>query len=304
MEHSLSHIFESLLNLKGLEVQRGVPLANHTTWKVGGPVELLVRANGVSSLDGLLEIARAEGIPLFVLGNGSNILVSDAGLKGIALRLGGELTSIEIKGEVLTACGGAPLGSLVENALKVSLKGVEFAFGIPGTVGGAVMTNAGAFSGSIAEVVDEVQTMNMDGEMMRHRDMSGEYRSPLVPRNEIVTRASFRLTQGSGEQIRKEMDSVRAKRKATQPWGMATAGSVFKNPAGDSAGRMIEECGLKGKSIGKARVSDTHANFIINDGGALASDIKELIDLMRREVRARFGLNLEQEITLVGFDEE
>lgn len=300
----MSDIFRSLQSLKGVDAQKDVPLARHTTWKVGGPAEFLVQANDVSSLVALLKIVRAEEVPLFVLGKGSNILVSDRGLQGIAMRLGGEFTSIDVSGEALQAGGGAPLGSLVGKSLKASLEGFEFAVGIPGTVGGAVMTNAGAFSGSIAEVIGEVETLTLDGEQTRHTDIENAYRSPLVSREEIVTCARFRLKNGSADRIRNMMDSAKAKRKETQPWGKATAGSVFKNPPGDSAGRMIEECGLKGKSVGGARVSDTHANFIINDGTAKASDIKRLIDLIRGEVRVRFGLDLELEIQLVGFDKE
>ena len=300
----MSDIFRSLQSLKGVDAQKDVPLARHTTWKVGGPAEFLVQANDVSSLVALLKIVRAEEVPLFVLGKGSNILVSDRGLQGIAMRLGGEFTSIDVSGEALQAGGGAPLGSLVGKSLKASLEGFEFAVGIPGTVGGAVMTNAGAFSGSIAEVIGEVETLTLDGEQTRHTDIENAYRSPLVSREEIVTCARFRLKNGSADRIRNMMDSAKAKRKETQPWGKSTAGSVFKNPTGDSAGRMIEECGLKGKSVGGARVSDTHANFIINDGTAKASDIKRLIDLIRGEVRVRFGLDLELEIQLVGFDKE
>lgn len=300
----MSDIFRSLQSLKGVDAQKDVPLSRHTTWKVGGPAEFLVQANDVSSLVALLKIVRAEEVPLFVLGKGSNILVSDRGLQGIAMRLGGEFTSIDVSGEALQAGGGAPLGSLVGKSLKASLEGFEFAVGIPGTVGGAVMTNAGAFSGSIAEVIGEVETLTLDGEQTRHTDIENVYRSPLVSRGEIVTCARFRLKNGSADRIRNMMDSAKAKRKETQPWGKATAGSVFKNPPGDSAGRMIEECGLKGKSVGGARVSDTHANFIINDGTAKASDIKRLIDLIRGEVRVRFGLDLELEIQLVGFDKE
>lgn len=300
----MSDIFQSLLNIEGLEAQKDVSLARHTTWKVGGPAEFLVRANNTLSLGALLRRVTAEGVPLFVLGNGSNILVSDRGFEGIVIRLEGEFTSIDVSGEELKAGGGAPLSSLVGKASKASLEGLEFAAGIPGTVGGAVMTNAGAFAGSIAEVVREVKTLTPDGEEIRHTDIEDVYRSPLVPPEEIVTLARFRLKKGSAEQIRKTMDSVKARRMETQPWEMATVGSVFKNPPGDSAARIVEECGLKGKSIGGAKVSDTHANFIINDGTARASDIKKLIDLILGEVKSRFPIELDLEIQLVGFDKE
>jgi UDP-N-acetylmuramate dehydrogenase len=293
-----------LQSLRGIDAQKDVLLAHHTNWKVGGPAELFVHANDVSSLGELLKIIRDEGLPLFILGNGSNILVSDSGLEGITMRLGGEFTSMSVNDKKLMAGGGAPLGYVVRTALKASLEGLEFAIGIPGTVGGSVMTNAGAFSGSIAEVVAEVETVAPNGEITRHSDIEDTYRAPLVPGNEIVTSAVFMLKSGPAVRIREIAESITERRKATQPWGMATAGSVFKNPPGDYAGRMIEECGLKGKSIGGARVSDMHANFITNDGTAKASDIKSLIDLARGEVKARFEIELELEIQLVGFDKE
>lgn len=297
-------IIRSLKSLRGIETQTHVPLASYTTWKVGGPAEFLVQVNDVSSLVELLKIVRAEEMPLFVLGKGSNILVSDRGLQGITMRLGGEFTSVDVSGESLEAGGGAPLSSLVDRALNASLEGFEFAAGIPGTVGGAVITNAGAFSGSIADVTGEVETLTMDGKQERHTEIVNTYRSPLVSQREIVAFARFRLRRGSTDRIRNMMDSVKAKRRDTQPWGKATAGSVFKNPPGDSAGRMIEQCGLMGKSVGGATVSDTHANFIVNDRTASASDVTKLIDLIRSEVRARFGIDLELEIQLVGFDKE
>ena len=300
----MADIVRSLQSLRGIDAQKDAPLAHHTTWKVGGPAELLVHANDVSSLGVLLEIIREEELPLFVLGNGSNVLVSDRGLEGVTMRLGGEFNSISVNGEKLMAGGGAPLGLVVGKALKASLEGFEFAVGIPGTVGGSVMTNAGALSGSIAGVIAEVETVALNGEKTRHSDIEDSYRSRLVPGNDIVTGAVFLLKSGPADRIREIAESIMERRKTTQPWGMATAGSVFKNPPGDYAGRMIEECGLKGKRMGGARVSDTHANFITNDGTAKASDIKSLIDLVRGEVKARFGIELELEIQLVGFDKE
>lgn len=295
----------SLLKISGSNVEREVPLSDYTTWKVGGPARFMVTARSFSALMELLRIVREENLPLFVLGNGSNILVSDGGIQGVVLRLLGDFQSISsIGGGIVKAGSGALMGAVVAKALRVSLSGLEFAFGIPGTAGGAVMTNAGAFGGSIAEVLSDVTTVTGEGEVRQYTSFWDLYRSPLVPTVEVVTGAEFQLAVDGAEKIRERVDSIRARRKREQPQGAFTAGSVFKNPPGESAGRLIEECGLKGKGIGGAKISGAHANFIINEEAATASDIKDLIDLARHEVEERFGIRLELEVQTVGFEEE
>lgn len=294
----------SLLGITNADLERDVSLANYTTWRVGGPARFMLWVGSKQALVDLLRVVGEHELPLLVLGNGSNLLVSERGFDGVVLRLKGELSRVEPDGDMLLAGGGALLSSAATEAYRGSLTGLEFTFGIPGTVGGAVMMNAGAFSRSIVDVLVEVDTVATGGEELLHQRFNARYRQPLVPEDEIVTGVRFNLEGGESGLIRKLMDEVRDRRRATQPWGMSTAGSVFKNPTGGHAGQLIDQCGLKGRSIGGALVSEIHANFVINRGDARASDIKGLMELMAAEVRSRFGVELEPEVRLVGFKEE
>lgn len=293
---------DELSNIEGLSVQTGVPLSRYTTWKVGGPAEYLVWADSWNAVVEVERLSEQADVDLMVLGRGSNILVADEGVKGILMRLKGELSNIEINGDEVNAGGGSLMSSVVTEAYRSSLSGLEFTFGIPGTVGGGVMMNAGAFDGVLSDVVRRVLTLGPGGEARRYEQFRGGYRVPMVPAGEVVCEAVFGLRTAEKNEIRKLMDRVRARRRETQPWGMSTAGSVFKNPSDSAAGDLIERCGLKGKSVGKAKISDIHANFIINDGGASASDIKALMELASREVYSRFQVKLEPEVQLVGFE--
>jgi UDP-N-acetylmuramate dehydrogenase len=239
-----------------------------------------------------------------VLGNGSNVLASDEGFGGVVLRPTAGLATVEVGVSRIRAGAGAALGSVVKEAARASLSGLEFAVGIPGTVGGAVMTNAGAFSGNIAGVIELARAITGDGEQHEYESFTNGYRESLVPVKEILTSATFRLAEAPFASIKKRVDEVWAMRRETQPHGRACAGSVFKNPSGDSAGRLIEACGLKGESVGGARVSELHANFIINEGAASAADIKTLIEKVAKAVNEGFGITLETEVELIGFEEE
>jgi UDP-N-acetylmuramate dehydrogenase len=294
---------QSLLRIADLEVAGDVPLARFTTWKVGGPARMMVKAHSESALKEALGVLGESRYPLLVLGHGSNLLVSDRGFDGAVLKLVGGLAGLSVDGGSITAGSGAPLGSVVGAALGASLSGLEFAWGIPGTVGGAVMMNAGAFGGTTAAVLDRVETLDRTGRAQSYDSFEDVYRAALVGEEEIVTCATFRLSSALEGDIRKRMDEVGERRKGTQPWGQSTAGSVFKNPRGAFAGRLLEECGLKGAQVGGARVSELHANFIVNEGEASAADIKALIELAAREVKERFGVELETEVRLVGFQE-
>lgn len=294
---------QSLLKIADLEVDSGVPLAHFTTWKVGGPARYIIKAHSDSAVGVALPIIREFRIPLLVLGHGSNILVSDHGFDGAVLRLVGGFTDMRVDGHEITAGSGASLGTIVGAAARASLAGLEFAWGIPGTVGGAVMMNAGAFGGTTASVLKRVGTVTPDAESRDYDTFDDVYRAALVPTEEIVTSTTFKLEEATAGDIRQRMDESGERRKSTQPWGQATAGSVFKNPKGLSAGRLLEECGLKGATVGGARVSEVHANFIVNQAGASAADIKALIELAAGEVKERFGVELETEVRLVGFEE-
>lgn len=296
-------ILPALVSIKGCSVEENIPLSGLTTWRVGGAARFVVRVEDRQALREVLGRLRESGTKLFVLGNGSNILVSDAGFDGAVLRLKGDLASIEEDGETMYAGAGAMLGAAVTAAARASLSGLEFAMGIPGTVGGAVMTNAGTFAGSTALVAGEVEALALEGEAVTFTEFSDAYRQALVPPDHVIMGARFKLARSLAAEIKRKMEEVRA-RRAAQPVGEATAGSVFMNPPGDSAGRLLDECGLKGRSAGAATVSRLHANFIINEGGAKAKDIKELMEEMASEVRDRFDVELQPEVTLVGFEEE
>ncbi|MDD5448729.1 MAG: UDP-N-acetylmuramate dehydrogenase [Actinomycetota bacterium] len=304
MASTSSDLLEFLSGIVGATTHYEVPMSEFTTWRVGGPAKFFTLVETRDALLQVLSVARSLNFPIFVLGNGSNVLVSDRGFEGLVIRLVGEFAGIRVEGERIDAGSGALLGSVVAAARKASLGGLEFAFGIPGTVGGAVMMNAGAFGGSISDVLEKVVCADYSGRLKIYEEFSGAYRTPLVPAGQIVVEAVFSLERRDSSLVKKKMENVRRERVTTQPLGMPTAGSVFKNPPGESAGRLIEECGLRGKEIGGASISEEHANFIVNTGGASASDIKALIDFAMSKVKEKFGIDLELEVQLVGFTEE
>ncbi|MHB8893910.1 MAG: UDP-N-acetylmuramate dehydrogenase [Candidatus Geothermincolia bacterium] len=273
-----------LCAVAGASVLERVPMSGLTTWKTGGPARVLIEVSSETALKEILERLAGTGTKVLTLGNGSNVLVSDAGFDGAVLRLRDELASIDLAGEKLSAGAGAMLGAATARAARACLSGLEFALGIPGTVGGAVMSNAGTYAGSTAAVASKVTALTLSGERRIFESFDGSYRAPLVPEGLVVTAATFDMAPGEPETIRAAMDEARSRREANQPLGEATAGSVFKNPPGDSAGRLIDACGLKGRAVGAASVSRVHANFIINEGGATAADIKALMEIMASEV--------------------
>ncbi len=293
-----------LKKIHDLSYEKNVPLSGYTTWRVGGPADFFVVVKSKKALFELVKIVVDGSVPFFVIGNGSNLLVSDAGFRGVVARLGGDLAKVLCGDDEIFAGGGVLLSHVIVEAARSGLSGLEFAFGIPGTVGGGVMTNAGAFSGCLSDVLLYVRALDLKGSEKTYERFEKRYRHPLIPFDEIVIEASFRMRKASTEEVEKKLDEIRKSRKKTQPWGMATAGSVFKNPEEAPAGRLIEECGLKGMRLGNAKVSEIHANFIINTGGARASEIYELIQLIRSSVMKKFGIALEREIQLVGFPVE
>jgi len=299
---SAADIASSLSRTRGLVISESAGLAGLTTWKVGGPADVLIRASTASALNKTMRVVREAGIPVMVLGRGSNVLVADEGFRGAVIHLEGELANVRVRGESVEAGGGAALSEVVKQAAAASLSGMEFAFGIPGTVGGAVMTNAGTFSGSTAGALSTVTCITPGGDERVFDGLEGGYREQLVPEGCIVTTATFGLQAADMQEIEQAMELVKA-RRASQPAG-ATAGSVFKNPPGDSAGRLLDDCGLKGYRLGGAQVAEAHANFIVNRGGATAEDIFGLMARMAEEVKARHGIELEPEVVLVGFDKE
>jgi len=277
-------------------------LAEFTSFRIGGPADLFII---VESEDELMRVKRAAyraSVPTFCLGHGTNLLVSDRGIRGVVVRLGEGFNKISIDDVRVTAGAAVDFGALVENVVERGLEGLEFGEGIPGTVGGGLVMNAGAFGGEIAKVVTLVHGVTEEGEAraLTPEEINFAYRRTNLPRHFIITRVDFELHRGDREALWARVMEVRGKRAARQPRGVPNAGSVFKNPPGNFAGRLLESAGMKGHRIGDAAFSDRHANFIVNLGAARADDVHALIEMARAKVKQSSGVLLEPEVKLVG----
>ena len=281
------------------------PLAKHTTYKIGGPAEVYARPSTLEGVRKLLQIATEAAVPVFVIGEGSNLLVSDAGVRGVVLDLQDAAGQLVIRGEEVEVGAGLPLQQMVETTARAGLAGLENLAGIPGTVGGAVVMNAGAFGTEFFDLVSDIDVMTSNGEVqtIQREQLDVGYRRGYVPADGVILAARLRLRQGKREVLEKRVREILARREAKQPLEYPSCGSVFKRPPGDYAGRLIEACGCKGLRIGNAQVSEKHANFIINLGGATAEDVLAVIREVRRRVADRFGVLLEPEVRFVGFDQ-
>jgi UDP-N-acetylmuramate dehydrogenase len=286
----------------GVRALLGEPLARHTTMRVGGPADLFVTARNGFELKGLVRFARARALPLFLLGRGSDLVVSDDGIRGLVIEVRTEGSRID--GERYSADAGIQMARAATETQKAGLTGLEYGLAIPGTVGGAVWANAGAHGGETAAVLDEVVVLLADGtEAIRTTPELGfRYRHSRFKDNpdEIVLAAVFRLAPAEPAVIAARLDDIRRWRREHQPLGLPSAGSVFRNPDGDSAGRLIDSLGLKGRRLGGAVVSEKHANFIVNDRHATASDVRRLVETVRAVVRDRLGIELSLEIEFAG----
>lgn len=290
----------------GARARGGEAVARHTSYRIGGPADLLVLPDTVGELAFVLGRAAAHGVPVTMLGGGSNVLVGDGGIRGVAMKLGRGFGRVEwtedAGGGRAKAGAGVQLGRLCRAAAERGLAGLEFAEGIPGSVGGALVMNAGAYGGNLAAVVEVVEGVLPDGvrRTLTHADLGFDYRRAALPPGFVVTAVVFRFARDATPAIVARMEDVRNLRVAAQPHGLANGGSVFKNPANDHAGRLIEAAGLKGARAGDARISDRHANFIVNEGRARAADVKALIERAQRVVWERSGVWLEPELRFLG----
>ncbi len=282
--------------------EEGVALARLTTIGTGGPARWLARPATLAELERALAFASERGLAVAAVGLGSNLLAADAGVDAVVLRLEGELAEVSVEGELLTAGGGATNAVALHRARAAGLGGFEFACAIPGTIGGGVRMNAGAYGSDFAAVLERALVVGPHGSDWRSRDELGlTYRRSGLARGEVVAHAELRLPAGEPAAIRARVRELNAERKAAQPTNRRTFGSVFKNPAHElSAGRMLEACGLKGHRIGGAQISPKHANFIENAGGARSADAVALMVEGRRRARERFGVELEREVELLG----
>lgn len=298
-------LHEELCGILGSEnVLKEEPMKNHTTFRVGGPADWLVTPTEEEQIRDVVNLLRAEKVPYYVMGNGSNLLVGDKGYRGVIIQLGKNLSQIRMTEEgVLYAQAGALLSKIAAEAFAQGLTGFEFASGIPGTLGGAVMMNAGAYGGEMKHVLKDALALTADGELrvLPVEQMALGYRTSIFAQNgDIVLSAQIRLQPGSPEEIRAYMDELKEKRITKQPLEYPSAGSTFKRPEGYFAGKLIEDTGLRGFQVGGAQVSEKHCGFVINKGQATAADILSLIEQVSDRVEAKFGVRLEPEVKRIG----
>ena len=289
----------------GCPLRADEPMARHTTFQIGGPADRFLTVENAAQLQGLLSCLRQAGIPYLVLGKGSNLLVSDKGIRGAVLHLGGDFKKVEVlpDGRTLRAGAGAPLPSVCALARERSLTGLEFAWGIPGSVGGGAYMDAGAYGGEMRDVVSRVLHLGPDGAPgeARGEELCFGYRkSRYTGGEDIITAVEFTLQPGDPAAIAGKMEELMARRKDKQPYDMPSAGSVFKRPQNGFAAALIEQCGLKGRRVGGAQVSEKHAGFIVNTGGATCQDVLELISVIRKTVEEQTGTCLECEVRVTG----
>lgn len=279
------------------------PMSRHTSFRTGGEAAVLVRVKNVEQLQKLLGYLQKTENEYFVLGNGSNLLVSDRGYEGVVIQIGKEMSEVRIAGEKLYAQAGALLSQAARCALDAGLSGMEFASGIPGSVGGGIVMNAGAYDGEMGQIVESVTVLNEAGELMElDRDtMEFGYRTSIIKnRPFIVIETVLKLRYGERESIRAKMDDFAMRRRQKQPLEYPSAGSTFKRPEGYFAGKLIMDSGLRGCRVGGAQVSEKHCGFIINTGKATSEDIAELMAEVQERVKERFGVWLEPEVVRLG----
>ncbi|MDF7638638.1 UDP-N-acetylmuramate dehydrogenase [Lactobacillus sp. ESL0791] len=295
-----------LLDLKkaGLDLEQGAPLSRYTFTKTGGPAEYLAFPKNLTELKKLLALVNEKQIPLTVIGNASNLIIRDGGIRGLVIILT-KMNKITVTGNAVTAAAGARIIDTAFAGAHAGLSGLEFAAGIPGSVGGAVFMNAGAYGGEIKDAVTEVTVLTRSGEVRTYtnQEMNFSYRHSLVQENgAIVLAASFSLKRADKATILDQMNYLNALRKFKQPLEYPSCGSVFKRPAGHFVGPMIIKAGLQGKQIGGAQDSTKHAGFIVNRGGATATDYLDLIHLIQRVIKEKFAVELQTEVRIIGQD--
>lgn len=298
------NIINELSEICGLDaVLQNVSLKDYTSIKVGGNADVIVLPDSIEKIKDCITLLRKKNITYMIKGNGSNLVFSDEGFRGVIIEVCSKLSKIEVDGEYMVAEAGALLSQAANRALAHSLTGLEFASGIPGTVGGAAFMNAGAYDGDMSGVI--VETLNLDREgnfvTLKGEEHGFSYRNSKIQQNDLIClRVTMKLQRGNPEEIRAKMKDLNARRREKQPLDMPSAGSVFKRPPGHYAGKLIQDCGLKGFSIGGAQVSGKHCGFIVNTGNATAKDIVDLISYIQKTVYEKTGVLLEPEVRIIG----
>ncbi len=279
------------------------PMKNYTTIKTGGLADIIVMPQSITEIQSVIKICKENDVPYFVMGKGSNLLVSDKGMRCVVVKLGDKFAKITIDGNDVIAQAGVSLSELSEKIMEKSLKGFEFAGGIPGTLGGATTMNAGAYGGEMKDIIKSVRVLNMEGEIINlsSEELEFGYRTSMIQvKNYIVLEVKMEFEKGNYEEIAKTTKDLMETRKAKQPLHLPSCGSVFKRPAGHFAGKLIEDSGLKGKKIGGAKVSKLHCGFIVNVDNATTNDVLDLIELIQKTVKSKFGIQLETEVKIIG----
>lgn len=301
MEQSTYHELSEIVPKE--RIRREEPMSIHTTFRVGGPAELFVTLGTFDEVKETVGVCRTHNIPYYIVGNGSNLLVSDKGYQGVIIRVGKELGEIRIEGDTVTAQAGALLSVVANRAMEAGLTGFEFASGIPGTLGGACVMNAGAYGGEMRDVLTEITALTPEGDIIRipKEQMEFGYRTSVVARKGyIVLEACMQLKKGDRQEIRAKMEELKEKRVSKQPLEYPSAGSTFKRPEGYFAGKLIQDAGLRGFAIGGAQVSEKHCGFVINRGEATAKDVSDLMIRVSEIVEDKFGVRLEPEVKRLG----
>lgn len=296
-----------LEKIKGIvdsdRVFQNEPMSKHTTFRVGGPSDVFISIKSEKEAEELIRLLCVEKEPYFIIGNGSNLLVRDEGFRGVIIEIGKNFSDINITDETVEVEAGALLVKVANECLRASLSGLEFASGIPGTIGGGVFMNAGAYGGELKDVVKSVRLLNtVTGEIMEKtcEEMKFSYRHSIAKEEPyIILKASLKLNKGDKELIKARMDELKEQRTTKQPLEYPSAGSTFKRPEGYFAGKLIQDAGLKGYTVGGAQVSTKHSGFVINTGNATAEDILTLIDDVKNNVKDQFGVELEPEVCIL-----
>ena len=305
MEKNMNQIlYNELLKIMSEEqVKTEEPMKNHTTFRVGGPAEFFVMPRTAEEVKKVIDLCRRESFPYYIIGNGSNLLVSDQGYRGVVLQIYKEMSYIEVEENVVVAQAGALLSAIANKALENGLTGFEFAAGIPGTLGGACVMNAGAYGGEMKDVLEEVTVLTEEGEVLTipKENLELGYRTSIIARKGYtVLEARIQLRGGEKEAIKSLMEELKDKRVSKQPLEYPSAGSIFKRPEGYFAGKLIQDAGLRGFSVGGAQVSEKHCGFVINRENATAADVAELMRQVSARVEEEFGVKLEPEVKRLG----
>lgn len=299
--HRIENKFCTCLGSDNVKLQE--PMSRHTTFRIGGPADFYLCPHSTKEVQEIVEICKEENLPYFVLGNGSNLLVSDKGYRGVVIQLWKNFSDITVKDCCIQAKAGALLSKVAAEALEAGLTGMEFASGIPGTIGGAAFMNAGAYGGEMKDIIKSMKVLDTQGEVrvLPKEELKMGYRTSIVKeKGYTVLSVELELSKGNREEIRNTMEDLKERRTSKQPLEMPSAGSTFKRPEGYFAGKLIMDSGLRGFSVGGAQVSEKHCGFVVNKGGATAMDVLTLIREVQRKVKEQFGVDLETEVRFLG----